>query len=162
MKPSRDPQQVLAGVALIVAPLLGAGLKMLSAGWTIMFLMFGPVVILLAGYVVQIIIAAQGFLSSGDLFGSARGRATLAAWVTSVAVVGVGIFFPDGTDGPRGSTFQKWLGSYGPNAEAVHAATDIWSEWLAIALTVVWVASYVWLLVEWIAALRRRKSKVRS
>lgn len=161
MDHSSSPLRVATGVTLIAAPLIGAGLKMLSAGWTLVFIMFGPIVVLAAGYIVQVVIAAQGFLSKSNLFGNARGRATTAAWVTSTSFVLVGIFFPDGTDGGYGSTFQKWLGSYGPSAEAVHAATDSWSEWLAIGLTVIWVASYIWLFVEWVMALRRRKAKAR-
>ncbi len=158
----RLPSRTVTGVALIVAPLVGVGLKMVSAGWTLMFLMFGPIIVLVAGYIVQVVIAAQGFLGKQDLFGDARDRATTAAWATSVSSVLVGVFFPDGTDGGYGSTFQKWLGSYGPNGDAVHAATDAWSEWLAIGLTAIWVVSYVWLFVEWVVASRRRKADARS
>lgn len=149
--------QAATGITLVVTPLMGAALKMLTAGWTLVFLMFGPVVVLFAGYVVQIVIASQGFLASSDLFGVARPRATAAAWITSVAVVGVGVCFPDGTDAGYGSTFQKWLGAYGPNAQVVHAATDAWSDWVGIVFAAVWVISYIWLFVEWILALRVRK-----
>ncbi len=155
---TRSPMQAATGITLVVTPLMGAALKMLTAGWALVFLTFGPVIILVAGYVVQVIIASQGFLASSDLFGVARPRATAAAWITSVAVVGVGVFFPDGTDAGYGSTFQEWLGAYGPNAQVVHAATDAWSDWVGIVFAAVWVISYIWLFVEWILALRVRKS----
>ena len=158
MNYTRSPMQIATGITLIAAPLLGVAFKMLTAGWALVFLMFGPVIILVAGYVVQVVIASQGFLASSDLFGVARPRATAAAWITSVSVVAVGVFFPDGTDAAYGSTFQKWLGAYGPNAQVVHAATDAWSDWIGIVFAAAWVISYIWLFVEWILALRVRKS----
>ncbi len=146
------------GVVLIVAPLLGAGLKLISAGYTVFFLLYGPVVILAFGYVAQVFVAFQGFLSGSDLFGFSRVRATIAAWITSISVVATGLLFSDGTDAGYGSTLQKWLGSYGPNAQVVHDATDAWSDWLGIVAAGLWIVSYVWLLAEWIWARARRKA----
>ena len=150
--------RIATGIALIVAPLIGFGLKMVSAGYLVFFAIYGPVVILVVGYIIQVIIAWQGFLSGSRLFGASIGRATAAAWVTSVAAIATGLFLSDGTDAGYGSTVQKWMGSYGPNAQAVHQATDGWSDWLGAIVTIIWVASYIWLFVEWILALRVRRA----
>lgn len=130
---------------------------MLTIGWAMMFIAVAAI-FLLAGYVVQVIIAVQGFLSKGNLFGAKERQATMAAWATSLAFIAVGIFFPDGTDAGYGSTFQKWLGSYGPNAQAVHQATDSWAEYVAVAFGVVWIGAFIWLVVLWAEALKHRRT----
>lgn len=157
MKPHATPLSRVTGIALIVLPLIAWGFKLMSFGWMIVFVLFGPIVILLVGYVLQIIIASQGFLSKNGIFGPAMKRATIAAWATSVGIVLLGIFMPDGGDAGYGSTLQVWLGSYGENAQAVHSATDTLTEVLAIISGLVWVAGFGWLFLEWLIALVRRK-----
>ena len=157
MQTSRTPFDVLTGIVLIVGPLVAVALKSFSFGWLMVMLMFGPIFVLIAGYIVQVIIAIQGFLVRRDLFGRARKRATIAAWVTTLAFVTVGIFFPDGGDSGYGSTFQTWLGAYGPNADAVHAATDSWSDAVGLIAALIWIAAFVWLFVEWVRALVLRR-----
>lgn len=157
MPSSRTPLSTLTGIALIVVPLLAWALKLPSFGWMMVFVIFGPILLLLAGYVLQIIIAAQGFLSKRQLFGAARLRATIAAWLTSLGVLVLGVFMPDGGDMYFGSTFQVWLGAYGPDSDAVHAATDGLNSVVAVAAAFVWLAAFAWLTVEWIAALIRRR-----
>src|SRR5690554_4626798 len=82
----------------------------------------GPIVILIIGYILQIVIAAQGFLSRRNLFGERAHAASVAAWISSIGVVLLGILLPDGGDSHYGSTLQVWLGAHGDNAAAVHAA----------------------------------------
>lgn len=156
MQYSRTPLAITTAIALIIAPLIGWAFKFLSLGWMIVIILMGPIVLLVIGYVLQIVIAGQGFFSGKDLFGAARKRATIAAWVTSISVILLGIVMPDGGDMWWGSTLQMWLGAYGPNADAVHAATDGLSDVLAVIVVLVWLASFVWLVIEWIAALVRR------
>ena len=127
MTSSRTPGLTITGIALIVLPLLALLLKLPSFGWLMVILMFGPVILLILGYALQIVIAAQGFLSSRAVFakGPARKRATVAAWLTSVAVVVLGVFMPDGGDSGYGSTLQVWLGAYSSDyetAQALHLA----------------------------------------
>lgn len=89
MASSRSPLATITGIALIVLPLLALGLKMFSFGWYMVMLMFGPGLVLIIGYALQLVIAIHGFLSrrSPILTTAVRGRATAAAWVTSIAVV---------------------------------------------------------------------------
>lgn len=161
MKQSPSPLSVLTGIALIVLPLVAWGFKFFSFGWMMFIVIFGPILVLILGYALQIVIAVQGFLIKGALFGGtgdAGGlRARIAAWASSIAFVLLGIFMPDGGDMYFGSTFQVWLGAYGPNADAVHAATDGLTGIVAFFAAVVWLAAFVWLAVEWILALSARR-----
>jgi hypothetical protein len=166
MNSSRTPLSVLTGIALIVLPLIALAVKWVSFGWMMVFLMFGPVLILLAGYALQIVIAAQGFLSQREplWIARARTRATIAAWTTSVAVVLVGIFMPDGGDSTYGSTFQVWLsgGEASGGSAALHAATDDLTAIVALIAAVVWVGAFVWLFVEWVTGLAGRRARRRA
>ena len=73
----------ITGIALIVLPLIALLLKTFSFGWMMVFIIFGPIFVMVIGYVLQVIAAAQGFLSKKGLFDAARlKRATIAAWVS--------------------------------------------------------------------------------
>lgn len=158
---------LLTGFALILLPLVAWGFKFFSFGWYMVVLLYGPILLLLIGYVLQIVIAAQGFLSRRALFaeGPARRRATTAAWLTSGAFVLIGIFLPDGGDIGYGSTFQVWLGAYSGDYDAVtqmHEATDSLTALVAMLAAFVWIGAYLWLFVEWIAGLARRRRSRRA
>ena len=159
MTPISVPFSKTIGTLLIVAPLLGIAFKMFSFGWMMFFVIFGPIFIMVAGYIVQIIIAAQGFFSTRDLFGAGAKRAAIAALTTSIGIVLLGIFMQDGGDVGYGSTLQVWLGSYGEHADAVHAATDGLTDVVAILAAVAWVGGFLWLFAEWIFALGRRRRR---
>lgn len=146
----------ITGVALIILPLVALGLKMFSFGWLMVMLMFGPVLVMLVGYIVQIIISVQGFLSKRELFGAARQRATWSAWITLIGLLLLSLFVPDGGDNGYGSTVQVWLGAYGSSADAVHAATDTLTDVMTFLALAAWVVGFAWLVIEWIAALVRR------
>src|SRR5699024_317680 len=81
----------ITGMALIVLPLIALGLKMFSFGWMMVFVIFGPIFVMAICYVLQIVIAAQGFFSRKDLFGPAKKRATIAAWTSLVGFLVLGI-----------------------------------------------------------------------
>lgn len=161
MEPSRSPFTILTGIALIVLPLLALGLKLFSFGWMMVFLLFGPVLVLAAGYVLQLVIAAQGFLRRGGPIREprARIRANAAAWTTSLGIVALGVFMPDGGDTGYGSTLQVWLGAYGSSdgATAMHEATDGLTEALAWIAAAAWIGGFVWLFVEWVIGLAERR-----
>ena len=75
----------ITGIALIVLPLIALLLKTFSFGWMMVSIIFGPIFVMVIGYVLQVIAAAQGFLSKKGLFDAARlKRATIAAWVVAV------------------------------------------------------------------------------
>lgn len=148
----------LTGIALIVLPLVALLLKAFSFGWMMVFIIFGPIFIMVIGYVLQIIVASQGFFSKKGLFDPARlKRATIAAWVSLAGAIVLGITMPDGGDTGWGSTLQVWLGVYGENGETVHAATDGLSTVLAYISAIAWVVGWIWLMVEWIGAFAARR-----
>lgn len=161
---------IATGVLLLIAPLIAIALKLLSFGWMMVLIMMGPALLLIAGYVVQAVIAVQGFLSKRALFGGpgggvpvpARGRAAVAAWITSIGVMATAILTPDGSDSGYGSTLQLWLGSYGPDADAVHEATDTLNDTLFFIAAAVWVLGFVWQFVAWIMALVQRRRERRA
>lgn len=151
-----SPAQRAAGIALIVAPLVGIALKLFSFGWLMVLILMGPVLVLVLGYALQVAIAARGFLSARDSFGSRAKLARRAAWLTSGGFVLLCTTMIDGGDGPMGSTLQVWLGAHGPNADAVHATTDALTSVLAWVGAAAWLGGFVWLVIEWIVALRHR------
>lgn len=161
MESSRRPLSTATGIALIVLPLVAWGLKFFSFGWMMVIVLYGPIFALIAGYAVQIVIAVQGFIGTRDPIwrGAVRIRATVAAWATSIGAVLLGIFMPDGGDTGYGSTLQVWLGAYSDpeGASAMHEATDRLTEMLAQLSAAVWIAGFLWLLVEWVAGLVRRR-----
>jgi len=137
-----SPLARATGIALIVLPLLALALKFVSFGWMTVFLL----------YAVQIVLAVQCFFVKRDLLGGARMRATTVAWVSVIGMVLLGITMPDGGDAASGSTLQIWLGAYGENGAAVHAATDTLTVILALVSVIAWVVGWAWLMVEWIGA----------
>lgn len=148
------------GVALIVAPLVGLLLKFFSFGWMVVFMLFGPIFVMASGYIIQIIIAAQGFLSSNSLFDEKRlKRATIAAQATIAGILVLGFTMPDGGDNDRGSTLQVMFGAYGPNAQSVLAATDWLTNLLALVAAIAWIVGWCWLAVEWIGAFADRRKR---
>lgn len=155
MSRSRSPLLVLTGIVLIVAPVVAVVLKCVSFGWMMVFLLFGPMYLFAAGYVVQIIIACQMFFAQRDPLVDQRAaqmRIASAAWLTSVAVVVLAIFLPDGGDSTYGSTFQVWLSESErfPDQASLHAATDTATASVALIATAAWMWGYIWLFVEWI------------
>ena len=86
----------ITGIALIVLPLIALLLKTFSFGWMMVFIIFGPIFVMVIGYVLQVIAAAQGFLSKKGLFDAARlKRATIAAWVSLAGALVLGITMPE-------------------------------------------------------------------
>lgn len=159
MNVSPTPASRVTGIALIVLPLVAVALKLVSAGWMLVFIIFGPIFVFAICYVLQIVIAAQGFLSRKDLMGPAKKRATIAAWVSLLGLLVLAIALPDGGDSGWGSTLQVWLGVYGENAEAVHSATDTLTTVLAYVAAAAWVIGWVWLAVEWVGAHAQRRKR---
>jgi len=151
------PTAILTGIALIVLPFVGLGLKVVSFGWLLFFFLFGPIILFALGYALQVVIAITGFLSArGPVQSTAvRGRATIAAWVTSLAWVAFCVFVQDGGDVDYGSTFQVWLGAYAD--DGVHAATDGLTLVVAALTGLIWFLAWVWLVVEWSIGLALRK-----
>jgi hypothetical protein len=140
---------VLAGLALIVLPFIALLVKFVYPGWMLFIMMlYSPV--LLIGWATQIVIAANGLLRARGVLRTVTAglRPIIAAWATSVGVVGVGFFLIDGgDDGNSGSAFTELIGT-----SSTSAGSDL-SMALCLACAAVWVGAWLWLLIEWIAQL---------
>lgn len=140
---------VLAGLALILFPLLALAAKLVFPGWMLVLAIWSSWM-LLPGYIVQIVVAANGLLRrNGVLRRAARGwRAIIAAWVTSIGILGVGSFLIDGGDDGRAESAMTVVFGLTGSVQA----GDV-SMILALISGFLWLAGWVWLVVEWIIQL---------
>ena len=150
VRPRSSVPLTITGLALIIVPLLALAVKVASFGW-FMVIALWPLyipVLLLGGWVMQIIIASTGFFGRRALLAGRRGatRAIIAAWVTSAGVLLVALFLVDGGDSSWGSTFMYWTGT------ASDTGVSAISEVLCGIAMIPWIGGWLWLLVEWIAA----------
>ena len=154
-----DAALTIAGWAAILAPLVGLALKFVSAGWLLVVMVWTfPVWIL--GYALVVVAAAHGMLRrKGALRApdAVRRRAVIWALAASIGVVLVGLTIIDGGDTAEsiGSALTRMFGADGDSALA-----DTSSAIVAPAVAA-WLIGSIALVVEWIAALvrRRRQSK---
>lgn len=140
---------MLAGLALILFPLFGLALKFVYPGWMLVLAVWSSPV-LLAGYIVQIVIAVHGLLRSRGVLRreSAGRRGVIAAWVTSIGILGVGFLLVDGGDDGRwGSAFTELFGL------SMTTQGDDVSTVLCLLAGFLWLAGWLWLVVEWIVQL---------
>ena len=145
----------VTAVALILLPLIALAIKLAWPGWMLFVLLFvSPILVI--GYVMQVIIAATGFLSARAAFRSsdARPRAVAAAWMSAAGIVVTAFFFVDGGDTDYGSAFMYLIG--GESDARLESISSI----VALMAAIVWVGGWGWLLVEWIVALVRRRRSV--
>ena len=147
-----------AGLALIIAPVLGLAIKVFAyPGWMLIVLFFALLPLAL-GYALQCVIAATAMLRQRGVFNAGTSSATrgrVAAWTTSIAFfVSAGSLIDGGDGGDYGSALTFILGlSSTPQGEQLSTAV------LFTAATV-WLASWVWLVTEWIVALVRRRRAI--
>lgn len=114
---------------------------------------------LIAGYVLQIVIASRGIFRPIGVFNTMPEyrRGLAAAWLTSLTGLLTIFFLVDGGDGGEyGSAFTIILGnSSTPEGERI-------SMILCLVCAVIWIASWVWLVVEWIVLTTRAKQAARN
>ena len=141
---------VLAGLALILFPLLGVAAKLVYPGWMLVIALWYGGLLLLPGYIVQIVIAATGLLGSRGVLRRAKGawRSITAAWVTSVGILGVGLFLIDGGDDGRSESAMTVLLGMTDSPDA----KDL-SMVLALIFGFLWLAGWAYLVIEWIVQL---------
>lgn len=146
----------IAGLALILFPLLALAAKLVFPGWMLVLAIWSGW-LLLPGYIVQIVIAATGLLGRNGVLrrGSDAWRAISAAWVTSAGILGVGFFLIDGGDDGRSESAMTVLfgltGSGGANEVSMI---------LALIFAFFWLVGWAWLVIEWIIGLvRARRSR---
>jgi len=116
----------------------------------LLLMLLVPIPLMLAGYIVQIVLAIRGYLRAGGFVHTAPNRARLvaAAWATTIGGVLTAFFTVDGGDHEWGSTFMLWTG-LASNSAAGDVSTVL--AWIAASA---WVLGWVWLVVEWILARR--------
>lgn len=142
----------IAGIALIVVPLIAVGVKTASFGWYMVLAIWTLYVpaLLLLGWILQITVAATACFGRRARFaGRNRGRAIAAAWTTSLGVLAFALCLVDGGDTTWGSTLMYWTGTAGDDAVGTLSTVLAW------AALVAWIGGWVWLVVEWIMALTR-------
>lgn len=149
---------LLAGLTLIIAPILAITLKALVyPGW-MMFVIILAGIPLLLGYALQIVVAANGMLRARGVFNqvAGTGRGLIAAWVTSIGILLTAFFLVDGgDDGTFGSAFTLLTGT------SSTGAGEQLSNTLMLFAAFAWIAGWIWLVVEWIGCLaQRRRAKV--
>lgn len=159
MNDSQSGSAVAAGIALILAPILALVVKAaVFPGWMLFFIVMASIPLLL-GYALQVVVAANGMLRTRGVFQTMPGRqrGILAAWITSIGILLVGIFLVDGgDDGTYGSAFTVLLGtSSTPGGEQL-------STLLMLASALLWIGGWLWLVVEWIVLLAQRRSAARA
>jgi len=159
VRPRSSLALMIAGLALIVVPLLAVAVKTASFGWFMVIALwtFYLPLLLLIGWIMQIVIASTGFFGRRSLLAGRRGasRAIAAAWLTSAGVLLVALFFVDGGDTSWGSTFMYWTGT--ASDQGVGAVSDL-IAWIA---TIPWIGGWLWLLIEWIVAIVQRRRERR-
>ncbi|MFS2280030.1 hypothetical protein V2S04_04305 [Microbacterium sp. OR21] len=140
---------VLAGLALILFPLFGFAVKLVYPGWMLVLAIWSSW-LLIPGYVIQVVIAASALLRPSGVLRHARGawRALTAAWITSVGVLGVGFFLIDGGDDGGSESAMTVLFGVTGSAEANGV-----SMVFALICGFLWIAGWVYLVVEWIIQL---------
>ena len=139
----------LAGLALIVFPLLGVMAKLVFPGWVLVVAIWSSW-FLLPGYVVQVVVAASALLRRSGVLRHAAGawRALVAAWTTSIGVLGVGFFLIDGgDDGVTESAMTVLFGLAGSDAAGALSSR------LAEISAFLWIFGWLWLVAEWIIQL---------
>ncbi len=142
----------------ILAPLVAVAIKLASAGWLLVFLVFSSP-LWLAGYALLVVCVARGLLRRQGVLreGRRRTRARIWAWLTSVGVVLVSLAVIDGGDSAESvqSTLTLLLG-----APASSSFTHDLSEFIALLALLPWALGWFALLVEWAVGAQARRQAV--
>lgn len=145
---------VLAGLAIILLPVIALAVKFITPGWMLVILFYAGI-LLGALYVFLVVMAASGFFGRRAAFSFVANRRGRVAGITHG--LGVLLFMaaiPDGGD--DGSWSSPIIAVLGLDTESFGSATEA----LATVGFVVAVAGYLWFLVEWILALRVKRRLV--
>ncbi|UOQ56304.1 hypothetical protein MUN78_11480 [Leucobacter allii] len=147
------------GWALLLAPPLAFLLKAsVFPGWMMFILVLGAIPLLI-GYAMQIVVASNGMLRSRGVFAVASDawRGILAAWLTSAGVLLSAFFLVDGgDDGSYGSAFTELTGT-SSTAEGERLSMGLLSP-----CALMWLAGWLWLVIEWIVQLGRARAERRA
>lgn len=152
-QPPRTGADIAAGVAVIAAPFAALLVKAIAPGWMLLIYviwsLFGIPLIAFA-----IVVAVTGFLTRRAAFGFAgagRMRARVAAWAHAVTLVLAPFVLIDGGDDGTWTSALALLFGQPPNSALAEAGNILFYPFAGAA-----AASFVWLVVEWVLALRAR------
>lgn len=152
------PSVTVAGWAAAMAPFIGLLLMVPTAGW-LLAAMIWTFPIWVIGYAAVATAVTFGMLRRRGVLrapSAARGRAIAWAWLASIGVVIVGFTVVGGGDAPDsvGSMLTSMLGVT-DSASPLVAVSSI----VSFVAAVPWLAGSVALVVEWMAAVARRRPR---
>jgi hypothetical protein len=144
----------ITGIAIIVLPVIAIAVKLITPGW-MMVILFYAGIILGAGFVFLIVMAATGFFGRRAAFAFVspiRGR--IAGLGHGVGVVAFMFFLVDGGDNDDWSS--PFITVLGLDRDAF---ADLTGGLAAVALFLA-IGCYIWFIVEWALALRVKRRLV--
>ena len=142
----------------ILAPLAALAIKLATAGWLVVFMLFWSPV-LFGGYVLLVVAAARGMLHRQGMLreGTRRRRATAWAWLTSAGALLLACTIIDGGDTRESvhSVLTLAVGTTSPSAAHDVSGAIGWVAALA------WLVGWVALMVEWAVGVQRHRPQRR-
>jgi hypothetical protein len=147
---------IAAAIALIVLPLVALGMRFIQPGWFLVVILIASPALLI-GYALAVVIAATGFVTARAAFllARVRWRGLTAAWVAASSLVLASFFGIDfGDTGSFGGPFTLLLGYSTPP----QGLADVLGV-VSLILAALAIAAFIWLTIEWIAALVQRRKR---
>ena len=142
------------GVAIIVLPIIAILVKLITPGWMLVILFYAGI-ILGAGYVFLVVMAASGFFGPRAAFAFVnplRGR--IAGLGHGYSLVLFMFFLADGGD--DGTWSSPFITVLRLDAAAAASTTELFTVVFLFAA----LGCYVWFVVEWVLALRVKRRLV--
>jgi hypothetical protein len=147
---------IAAALALIVLPVVAIIIRLIQPGWIFVVLLVASPVLVIS-YALAVVIAATGFLTSRAAFllSRVRWRGITAAWIAAASSVLASFFTVDfGDTDVYGSPFTILLGYSTPPSSIADA-----SGLASVIFLSLGIAAFIWLTIEWIAALVQRRKR---
>lgn len=140
----------------ILAPLVALAIKLATAGWLVVFMLFWSPV-LLGGYVLLVVAVGRGMLRHQGVLreGARRARAMAWAWLTSAGVLLLACTIVDGGDTRESVHSLLTLAAGATSPSAVHDVSGA-IGWVA---ALEWLVGWVALMIEWAVGVQRRRPR---
>ena len=144
----------VTGVGMIVLPLIAIAVKFITPGWMLLILLYAGIA-LAAFYVFLVVMAASGFFGRRAAFSFVNPtRARIAGWGHGLSVVLFMFFLVDGGDNDDWSS--PFITVFGLDRDAFAGVTETLTGVFFFAA----IGFYLWLVVEWVLALRVKRRLV--
>jgi len=142
------------GVAVIVLPIIAIAVKFITPGWMLVIFFYAGI-LLGAGYVFLVVMAASGFFGRRAAFAFVSpSRARIAGLGHGIALVLFTFFLVDGGDNDDWSS--PFITVLGLDRDAF---SDVTGGLAGVAFFAA-IGFYVWFIVEWAIALRAKRRVV--